>query len=166
MQHVLHMMRAQSVAALAQYRSFMESPEKIEDTRLLRIHLILEEITELIAAILRCDEAETLDGICDAIYVLIGSAITMELPLARAFNAVHLSNMTKKPSAGKDNPRLQDKGADWRPPDIAKIIVDYRLSQAIHNAPIVPVRPTGVPESIAQVMDIHRATSVEKRVDT
>lgn len=96
------------------------------DRRLLRMHLILEEVSELIDGINCGDELETLDGMADAIVVICGTAVTFDLPLSEAFEEVHRSNMTKKPKTG---PRLRDKGDDYSPPDLEHILKEHRCTR-------------------------------------
>lgn len=124
---IVHQMKQTSTSALRQFKSFLKSPEQILDTRLLRIHLILEEVAELIWAIDQCDEVETLDGMADAVYVINGTAITYDLPLDAAFDAVHASNMTKAPRAkNPEDARLQDKGSAYMPPNLGAVLKAYR----------------------------------------
>lgn len=93
-----------------------------EDKRLLRAHLLIEELGETLIAMGGGRELDTLDGLTDLLYVLIGAAITFDLPLCEAFNEVHSSNMTKSATG----PRLRDKGSNYRPPQLAKVLKEYR----------------------------------------
>ncbi len=56
------------------------------------------------------------DGLADLIYVCIGTALELGIPLDRVWAEVHRSNMTKEadPNGGKVR-----KGVDYVPPDIA-----------------------------------------------
>lgn len=101
--------------------------ESAEDKRVLRMHLLCEEMGELFIAMSTADEIETLDGLADLLYVLIGSAITMDLPLGEAFVEVHTSNMTKtKQPTDPSAERLRSKGPDYKAPDIEKVLKAYR----------------------------------------
>lgn len=129
----LFLMRQESESQL---RRFLAQSEERRDYRHIRTHLVLEEVAECLAAMWAGDEVGTLDGLCDAIYVLVGSAVTMELPLAEAFEDVHRANMARASSASSDNPRLKEKGADWVPPRIKEIIEAHRAKQPISASPL------------------------------
>ena len=116
-------MKNQSKALLRQFNTQVD-----KDYRLIKTHLILEEVSELTEAIMRGDEEATLDALADSIYVIIGAAITFDLPLAEAFNEVQRSNMSKTVNGGSD-PRLADKGATYSPPDLVGILARYRERQ-------------------------------------
>jgi len=100
------------------------------DQRVLRAHLMIEELGELIGAMGNCDEVETLDGVADLTYVVVGTAVTFDLPLPAAFVEVHKSNMTKQ--CMPDDPakdRLRDKGPDYVPADLKKVLEEYRCGR-------------------------------------
>jgi len=100
-----------------------------DDRRILRAHLLLEELGELCDAMSRCDEFNALDAIADLQYVLCGAALTMDLPLIEAFDEVHASNMTKeKQSEDAAKDRVRSKGPNYRPPNLAKILFRHRNS--------------------------------------
>ena len=97
------------------------------DGRIMRAHLLMEELGELLQAMAKGDEAATLDGIADLVYVAIGTALTFDLPLAKAFEEIHSSNMSKSVGAGgSDDVRCRNKGENYRPPNIEAIINDHR----------------------------------------
>jgi len=99
----------------------------------LRLKLIGEEWTEF------CQEAAGLDlekpseafakEMADLIYVLAGTAIAMGINLDRAFELVHLSNMSKlSPVTGKPVMRADGKvmkGPNYRAPDLASCMPTY-----------------------------------------
>jgi predicted HAD superfamily Cof-like phosphohydrolase len=62
-----------------------------------RLELIREEFKELVTAVDNSDLKETVDGICDLIYVIVGTAIEFGLSdkLKNNFDETHRSNMTK-----------------------------------------------------------------------
>lgn len=100
------------------------------DRRLLRGHLIVEETAELLIAMQDGDEEKTLDALADLLYVLLGTAVTLDLPLPVAFVEVHRSNMTKQRQ--DDDPqgaRVRDKGPSYDPPKIEHIIRLHRDGQ-------------------------------------
>lgn len=97
------------------------------DQRYLRAHLIAEEASELTTAMARGSETGCLDALADLLYVVLGTAITLELPLPEAFAEVHASNMTKRRQADDPNgARVRAKGDDYRPPDLGRVLDEYR----------------------------------------
>lgn len=105
------------------------APERIT----LRYDLHAEEFEELCEAMenlgstAECHETSRValelvaDGIADLIYVLVGTALELGIPLDRVWAEVQRSNMTKlgdhKSSTGKIL-----KGPEFSPPDIARAI--------------------------------------------
>lgn len=92
---------------------------------MLRAHLMLEELGELLVAMGDKDDEAILDGLADLCYVVIGTAIDYKLPLAEAFDEVHRSNMTKF-RVEEGDIRMRDKGPDYSPPDIKGILHRHR----------------------------------------
>lgn len=60
-----------------------------------RINLIAEELAELKSALLMNDLVETIDALCDIMYVVLGTAVELGIDLEPFFESVHASNMTK-----------------------------------------------------------------------
>lgn len=94
---------------------------------LLRRILIDEEINrELFPAMDLGDLPAIADGIADAIYVLVGTALEYGIPLDRVWTAVQQANMAKvDPVTGKVLRRTDGKilkPTDWQAPDIAAIL--------------------------------------------
>lgn len=92
----------------------------------LRVNLIDEEREETVMAMANRNVTETADGIVDAIYVLIGTAIQSGIELDEIFAEVHRTNMAKV--GGKvraDGKILKPEG--WEPPKIAEIIEKQRF---------------------------------------
>lgn len=90
-----------------------------------RAGLVLEETGELIEALANGDEVAVLDALADLNYVVNGTAIAFSLPIERAFNEIHWSNMTKTKRSPDDTAFLH-KGADYRPPQLKQIIEEHR----------------------------------------
>ena len=95
------------------------------DPRLLRAHLILEEACESILGLANCDEVELLDGLSDALYVDIGTAVTFNLPITEGLMEVCFSNLTKSPR-DLDDPRVRVKGDNYKPPNLRRILDEFR----------------------------------------
>jgi len=111
----------------------LDSPEIPSwERRTLRWEIIYEEMEELRHAMavglnrmIKADLIEVADGIADAIYVLIGTALEFGIPLEKVWDEVQRSNMSKLDENGK--PILREdgkvlKGPNFFKPDIAKII--------------------------------------------
>jgi len=101
-----------------------------KDRRFLRAHLLLEELGETLQAMAHGDELKMLDGLCDLLYVLFGTAVTFDLPLQAGFSEVHASNMTKERQP--DDPegdRVRDKGPNWRAPDLECVLTSWRACE-------------------------------------
>ena len=99
------------------------------DVRLLRGHLMMEELGELLEAMADLDELGVLDGLADLEYVTKGTAIQFDLPLDAAFDEVHRANMTKERVLESDT-RLRRKGMNWNPPDLIRVLDHHRQCQA------------------------------------
>ena len=100
------------------------------DERYNRIHLIAEETGEFAEALAVGDEEKAFDGLCDLAYVVLGSAIALDLPLSHGFEEVHRSNMTKEKQPDDEHGhRVRKKGPNYSPPDLKRVLSDYRQSQ-------------------------------------
>ena len=96
----------------------------------LRKRLMSEELNELCAAIDEANFIEILDGLCDLLYVVYGTAWEFGLGdvLKQAFAAVHASNMSKLDEHGKPIYREDGKvlkGPNFFKPDLADILKRY-----------------------------------------
>jgi len=85
------------------------------------IQLIKEETTELLNAIQVEDLTETVDGACDAIYVILWAMNHFGIDLESFFAEVHRTNLMKA-----EGPILEGgkrgKPKGWKPPRIATMI--------------------------------------------
>lgn len=96
----------------------MQTPE-------LRHKLIFEETQELLLAIQRGDLVEAIDGMCDVLYVVIGTAVAFGIDLEPFFEEVHRTNMLKTTGAVReDGKRLKPEG--WQPPRIKELLEQQR----------------------------------------
>lgn len=105
-----------AVRAVSTYLLYEYTETK--DDRLLRAHLICEEVSEVVEALESGNEVLLLDALADLQYVTEGTAVTFGLPLKAAFVEVHRSNMTKKVG----DIRIRDKGKDYSPPNIEEVL--------------------------------------------
>lgn len=105
-------------------------PAYNDDRRMVRVHLMCEELAELLDAMYCCNEVKTLDALADLLYVVLGTAVTLDLPLDEAFWEVHASNMTKeKQPTDPLAERVRDKGPNFRPPYLVRVLAEYRRRQ-------------------------------------
>jgi len=117
----------------ALHRQSMQLQEWVGHDRGLRAHLLTEELAEVVEALMKADEKQLLDGLADLLYVVLGTAAIYDLPLEAAFVEVHRSNMTKEKQP--DDPhaqRLRSKGPNYRPPNIERVLTNYRSWQREH----------------------------------
>jgi hypothetical protein len=83
--------------------------------------LVCEEIVELDRAMERGDLPGVADAVADAVYVLLGLAVTFGIDMRPVWAAVHAANMAKVGGPRRaDGKRLKPDG--WEPPDIAAIL--------------------------------------------
>ena len=85
-----------------------------------RVHLMIEELSELTTALADGNRLALLDALADLAYVVIGTAIAYGLPLSKAFEEVHRSNMTK--TVIRSRPGHPDKGLGYQPPNLADLL--------------------------------------------
>ncbi len=95
----------------------------------LRKDLVAEETKEMLKGLMRRDLVEVADGIVDAIYVLVGTALEFGLPMQALWDEVQRSNMAKaveqpdgtfKVVRRADGKILKPEG--WTPPDIEGVL--------------------------------------------
>ena len=84
-------------------------------------------------------KAEALDAICDSIWVLIGLAKTMDLPLEAGWDAVASTNLKKiDPVLGTvrrdENGKIM-KPERWVPPDMVRLIKERNEQRKINELP-------------------------------
>jgi predicted HAD superfamily Cof-like phosphohydrolase len=89
---------------------------------LLRWSLIQEEAAETISALAAGDLVEVADGLCDLIYVALGTAVACGIDLAPLFDEVHASNMAKLQGGHKREDGKWIKPPGWKPPRIAELL--------------------------------------------
>ena len=96
-------------------------PERAE----LRAKLILEEAEETAAALRRGDLIETIDGLCDTLYVVFGTAVEMGIDLQVFMDEVHASNMSKRGGGFREDGKIL-KGPNYFKPDLVRIFESER----------------------------------------
>jgi predicted HAD superfamily Cof-like phosphohydrolase len=68
------------------------------------------------------DFIETIDGLCDLIYVVVGTAVTAGIDLGPHFTEVHRANMMKLQGPKRaDGKQLKPEG--WQPPDHEAVLI-------------------------------------------
>ena len=102
-----------------------EADEDYSELFELRRRLHTEEWSELQTAWEDEDLIEVADAICDLIYVLCGTAVSLGIPLDECFAEVQRSNMSKLGPNGEVNRRADGKilkHKNFSPPDLRKVI--------------------------------------------
>jgi predicted HAD superfamily Cof-like phosphohydrolase len=100
-----------------------ETPFESSHRVRLRWRLIREEMDELTEAWMKKESTESLDAICDLVYVLVGAAVEFGWQFDEAFRRVHHSNMTKL--TGRIKERRDGKilkGKDYEPPQLEDLV--------------------------------------------
>lgn len=93
-----------------------------------RTRFLLEEVSEFAGAAMKGDMVEAADGLADIVYVALGTAWMMGLPLDKIFDHVHNCNMRKVRGVGSRGNAIDAvKPPGWAPPNqgIAKLIEDH-----------------------------------------
>jgi len=85
-----------------------------------RANLIREEARETVEAIEANDLVGAIDGMCDVLCVIYGTAVAFGVDLAPFWEEVHRTNMAKAPPSGPESKLVKPPG--WRPPDIRGIL--------------------------------------------
>jgi predicted HAD superfamily Cof-like phosphohydrolase len=96
-----------------------------DDQLLLRLGMLLEEVSEWVYAHARGDLVAAADAWADHLYVLLGDAVAAGLPAEDLFEAIHASNMTKAPGQTSwPGKAVKDQG--YQPPDVARVLQTRR----------------------------------------
>lgn len=108
----------------------------IEDQAKLYKNLVIEEIEETLSAFERNDLVEVADGIADAIWVLLGLAHTMGIPIQNVWDEVSRSNMSKISESGKVIKR--EDGKVMKPDtfvraNVKRVVEEYAHFQSVQN---------------------------------
>ena len=96
-----------------------------------RLRLIFEEVQELANAALdieQADESERqvllqdfLKEMCDVVYVIKGTAVSFGMDFDKAYELVHMANMSKFPLTKDKNGKVL-KGPNYQPPILEGLI--------------------------------------------
>jgi hypothetical protein len=89
-----------------------------------RAQLMVEELGETIEAMAKLDDVALVDGLSDLQFVTIGASEAFGLPTEAGLNEVCDSNLTKDPRSDADH-RLRDKGPNYRPPNILRVLDEW-----------------------------------------
>lgn len=96
----------------------------------LRIALMKEEMDETIDAIERGDLVEAIDGMCDVLATVYGTAVEFGVDLQPFWNEVHRSNMDKV-NIKEVMKAVKPKG--WKPPAIRDILERIERGETLAN---------------------------------
>lgn len=97
-----------------------------KNDQMFRLHLILDEVTEINYAIIKGNETALADGTTDLLYVTFGMQVVYFVPSQEVFDEVHRSNLTKD---FKNTDRRKYKGNNFSPPNIQMAISKGRIRQ-------------------------------------
>lgn len=67
-----------------------------EHERLLRIRLMVSELSEFIEEATKCNLVGMVDAVGDLLYVTLGTAVAMGIDMSPIITEIHRSNMTKE----------------------------------------------------------------------
>ena len=98
-------------------KSFCRVPTAKSAALSVRLGLALEELAEWVEANLAGDLTAAADALGDRLYVLLGDAVSIGVPIEPVFTAVHRSNMTKAAERLQVNGKAV-KSAEYRAPDL------------------------------------------------
>jgi len=96
--------------------------QKEGDDRLYRVHLMVEELSEVIEALASQDELKLAKELADLRYVVDGTAVTYNIPIEMAFMEVHRSNMTKTRGIDDSRMKAKDPARGYKKADIEGVM--------------------------------------------
>lgn len=108
----------------------------------LRIRLLEEELGELRRALKAHNLADTVDALCDLLYVTYGAGVSLGVDLAPFFEEVHRTNMAKR-GARRRSDGKQLKPSNWAAPRINEIL--ERMYADLDCSPSQPAVPRSEP---------------------
>ena len=92
----------------------------------LRRRLIVEETSELAAALEKQDLVQIADALADLLYVTYGAAVSFGIDLRPVFEEVHRTNLAKMGGPTRPDGKIL-KPDGWLPPDLAPLLENMRL---------------------------------------
>jgi predicted HAD superfamily Cof-like phosphohydrolase len=98
-----------------------------------RVKFLQEEMTEMIEAARRGDGLEVADGLVDLIYVAIGTALIMGIPIQAVWDEVHSANMRKERSPASAHMSKRGhhwdvtKPLGWVGPDLGRLMPNWNF---------------------------------------
>jgi predicted HAD superfamily Cof-like phosphohydrolase len=93
------------------------------DNRVYRLHLMVEELSEVAEALADMDEASYAHELTDLLYTVVGCYDTNALPMELLFDEVHRANMSKR--RRDDDYRMKDKGDGFVPANIGLVLKEF-----------------------------------------
>ena len=83
--------------------------------------LIREEVIETLQALESGDLVELVDGICDSIFALLGTAVICGIDIRPFWDEVHRTNMLKGTGKLRGDGKIMSS-PDWKPPRIRELL--------------------------------------------
>lgn len=111
---------------------FATELQKNGDDRLYRVHLMVEELAEVIQELANRDPVALTKELADLEYVVKGTAVTYGVPLRAAYIEVHRSNMSKSRDPNDPRMKAKDPARGYTKPDIEGVVRRHRLCGEDH----------------------------------
>lgn len=96
--------------------------------QIVRISLMMEELSEYITATRSNDITEMVDALGDLLYITYGTAVTLGVDMEPIMDEIHRSNMTKSTQNTMDG--KVEKGLNYDPPSIRNKLIEQRYKHA------------------------------------
>ena len=94
-----------------------------------RLGLALEELAEWVEANQAGDIVAAADALADRLYVLLGDAVSVGVPIEPVFLAVHESNMSKAANRSDKNSGKGVKTHEYRAPELSEVLLATKSEQ-------------------------------------
>ena len=132
--------RSDVAIAVEEFHSVFNLPRRAQPSldvekslEMLRISLLEEEVSELVAATRARDLIGIADALADITYVVYGTALTYGIDLDAVLSEVHRSNMSKLDRNGKPVIRADGKVLKselYSPPNVAAVLQNQAFTGA------------------------------------
>lgn len=94
-----------------------------------RMKFLLEELAETMQAVEDKDLHEVLDGLVDIMYVAVGTAVSLGLPIEEAWNRVHKANLEKVRVEAPEQSKRKSSFDLVKPPGWKRPVFDDLLGE-------------------------------------
>ncbi|WP_158262280.1 MULTISPECIES: nucleoside triphosphate pyrophosphohydrolase family protein [Pirellulaceae] len=115
---------ADAQAKMRELLLYLQEHRQEGDELQLRLCLALEELTEWVEAHVADDLIAAADAWGDRAYVLLGDAVSADMPAEAIFHEVHRSNLSKRQANSKNGKGVKD--GQFQPPDLGSVLRQHR----------------------------------------